>query len=130
MKKLRVAGWALAALALTATNASAEIITLSCDFHSSGGERTRHGVVIDTEARSLRFDGRVFTVEGSPSAEVEFPGLWFKVIRFDSDVIVIGTFSNQSDPSPISSTTTISRITGAISTTYGSGQCQRTQAAF
>ena len=123
-----LASLALAALAVTASDASAEIITLSCDFTATGGQTSRHGVVIDTDARSLRFDGRIFTVEGSPNIEPEGRG-WFKVIRFDSDVIVIGSFLNREDALPTSSTT-ISRITGVLATTHGSGQCARAQAAF
>ena len=127
MKKLRVAAWALAAFALTASSASAEIITLRCTLNWARiGQVEVQGVVLDTELRSVRYGGNLYTVEGISDREFTRQ----KLSRFDNERIVFGGYwpggSNE---------WTIDRITGSITvdmdgSRVASGSCERAQAAF
>ena len=133
MKKLRVAGWALAALALTASNASAETITLRCNVSYTSTPSNTTSVVIDTDLRSVSYDGQVYTWSGRTFMSGDTP-IYIRVSRLDNELIVFGEFLNSNGTSPVLSYS-INRITGALEGVlqggpFASGQCARAQAAF
>jgi hypothetical protein len=137
MKKLGVAGWALVALALTASSASAEVITLRCTITYTvppvGPEV--HGLVVDTQLRSVRYQNILFTPGGVRSEGT--PPVWRRVDRFDNGVIVFG--DSETVDSALAEagyyTYSVDRLTGRMTVLFGtrqwgSGPCERAQAVF
>ncbi len=127
MMKLGVAGWAFAALTVTASNASAEIITLRCNLNwLSSGEVEIKGMVLDTELRTVQFNGATHTAQGVVQ------GIYTrqKVGHFDNERIEFGSYWSGG-----SNIYVVDRITGSITryhddNTRATGSCERTQAAF
>lgn len=127
MMKLGVAGWAFAALTLTTSSASAEIITLRCNmYYPSIGEAEIKGMVLDTELRTVQFNGMTYTAQGVVQ------GIYTrqKVGHFNNERIEFGSYWSGGRHIYV-----VDRITGAITfsqsdNTRATGSCERTQAAF
>ena len=124
---------ALLAFALTASSTSAETITLRCNVNYAHTPSETTSVVIDTELRSVSYEGQAYTWEGRTPMNGDTP-THIRVSRLDNEMIVFGEFLNANGTSPVVSYS-INRITGALtgvfqSGPFASGQCGRAQAAF